>query len=180
MKSIQRAELRSRLFTDLANDSNCYVRMMFVRMMVEALEIFSSSYFKEHFFNVLLTLAEDPVANIRMKVVSLLPQLKSQLWIPTDKKLLTSLESVVRHLNNNEKDRDVLFILKNVMQNLEEMDVKYEGQTVSSFVYICVCMCVQFFPFYTFFLFLYSLQRSLPSKIWKMPKNWKKKRNWQV
>ncbi|XP_032676223.1 serine/threonine-protein phosphatase 4 regulatory subunit 4-like isoform X4 [Odontomachus brunneus] len=131
-KPIQRAELRSRIFTDLANNPDCYVRMMFVRMMVEALEIFSSSYFKEHFFNVLLTLAEDPVANIRMKVVSFLPQLKNQLWIPTDKKLLTSLESVVRHLNNNEKDRDVLFILKNVTQKLEEMDVKYEGQTFTT------------------------------------------------
>ncbi|XP_025990555.2 serine/threonine-protein phosphatase 4 regulatory subunit 4 isoform X2 [Solenopsis invicta] len=132
MKPIQRAELRNRIFTDLANNSDCYVRMMFVRMMVEALEIFSSTYFKEHFFNVLLNLAEDPVANIRMKVVSLLPQLKNQLWIPTDKKLLTSLESVVRHLVNNEKDRDVLFILKSVTQKLDEMDVKYEGQNLTT------------------------------------------------
>lgn len=132
MKPIQRAELRSRIYTDLANNPDCYVRMMFVRMMVEALEIFSSTYFKEHFFNVLLNLTEDPIANIRMKVVSLLPQLKNQLWMPTDKKLLTSLESVVRHLVNNEKDRDVLFILKSVTQKLDEMDVKYEGQSVSN------------------------------------------------
>ncbi|XP_024884755.1 serine/threonine-protein phosphatase 4 regulatory subunit 4-like isoform X3 [Temnothorax curvispinosus] len=132
MKPIQRAELRSRIFTDLANNPDCYVRMMFVRMMVEALEIFSSVYFKEHFFIVLLNLAEDPIANIRMKVVSLLPQLKNQLWMPTDKKLLTSLESVVRHLINNEKDRDVLFILKSVTQKLDEMDVKYEGQSLTT------------------------------------------------
>ncbi|XP_029661071.1 serine/threonine-protein phosphatase 4 regulatory subunit 4-like isoform X3 [Formica exsecta] len=132
MKPIQRAELRNRIFTDIANNPDCYVRMMFVRMMIEALEIFSSVYFKEHFFNVLLSLAEDPVANIRMKVVSLLPQLKNQLWIPTDKKLLTSLESIVRHLVNNEKDKDVLFILKSVTQKLDEMDVKYEGQTLTT------------------------------------------------
>lgn len=132
MKSIQRAELRNRIFTDIANNPDCYVRMMFVRMMIEALEIFSSVYFKEHFFNVLLNLAEDPIANIRMKVVSLLPQLKSQLWIPTDKKLLTLLESIVRHLVNNEKDKDVLLILKSVTQKLDEIDVKYEGQTVSN------------------------------------------------
>ncbi|XP_025075297.1 serine/threonine-protein phosphatase 4 regulatory subunit 4-like isoform X3 [Pogonomyrmex barbatus] len=132
MKSIQRADMRNRIFTDLANSPDCYVRMMFVRMMVEALEIFSSSYFKEHFFNVLLNLTEDSVANIRMKVVSLLPQLKSLLWVPADKKLLTSLESVVRHLVNNEKDRDVLFILKNVTQKLDEIDVKYEGQNLTT------------------------------------------------
>lgn len=176
MKPTQRAELRSRIFKDLANNPDCYVRMMFVRMMVEALEIFSSSYFKEHFFNVLLTLAEDPVANIRMKVVSLLPQLKSQLWIPADKKLLTSLESVVRHLNNNEKDRDVLFVLKNVTQKLEEMDVKYEGQTVS----LLVSKCAIFFFKYVFSSVSYSSQRNLPSRTWKMPKSWKKRRNWRV
>ncbi|XP_070167735.1 serine/threonine-protein phosphatase 4 regulatory subunit 4 isoform X3 [Polyergus mexicanus] len=132
MKPIQRAELRNRIFTDIANNPDCYVRMMFVRMMIEALEIFSSVYFKEHFFNVLLSLAEDPIANIRMKVVSLLPQLKNQLWIPIDKKLLTSLESIVRHLVNNEKDKDVLFMLKSVTQKLDEMDVKYEGQTLTT------------------------------------------------
>lgn len=138
MKPIQKAELRNRMNTDLANNPDCYVRMMFVRIMIEALEIFSSVYFKEHFFNILLNLAEDPIANIRIKVVSLLPQLKNQLWMPTDKKLLTSLESVMRHLMNNEKDRDVLFILKNVTQKLDEMDVKYEGQTVSNLMNIQV------------------------------------------
>ncbi|KAL0122347.1 hypothetical protein PUN28_007226 [Cardiocondyla obscurior] len=132
MKPIQRAELRNRIFTDLANNPDCYVRMMFVRMMVEALDIFSSTYFKEHFFNVLLNLAEDPVANIRLKVVSLLPQLKNLLWMPTDKKLLASLESIVRHLENNEKDRDVLFILKSVKEKLNEIDIKYEGQNLTT------------------------------------------------
>ncbi|KAK2579505.1 hypothetical protein KPH14_010813 [Odynerus spinipes] len=128
-KHIQRAELRNRIYTDLANNPDCYVRMMFVRMMIEALAMYSSAYFKEHFFTVLLNLAEDPVANIRLKVVSILPVLKSQLWIPTDKKLLTALEATVRHLMNSEQDRDVLATLTNVVQKLEETDVKYERQS---------------------------------------------------
>jgi hypothetical protein len=136
MKPIQRTELRNRIFTDLANNPDCYVRMMFVRMMIEALEIFSSVYFKDHFFTVFLSLAEDPVANIRLKVVCLLPQLKSQLRLPTDKKLLTSLESVVRHLANNERDRDVLFVLSDVIVKLKEIDIKYESQVVSNSISI--------------------------------------------
>lgn len=131
MKPIQRVELRSRLCTELANHPDCYVRMMFVRMMVEALEIFSSVYFKEHFFNVLLSLAEDHVANIRLKVVSLLPQLKSQLWIPTDAKLLSALETTIGHLMNSEKDRDVIAVLTTVVRKLNEIELKYDGQTVS-------------------------------------------------
>ncbi|XP_076161068.1 serine/threonine-protein phosphatase 4 regulatory subunit 4 isoform X3 [Ptiloglossa arizonensis] len=132
MKPIQRVELRSRLCTELANHPDCYVRMMFVRMMVEALEIFSSVYFKEHFFNVLLSLAEDHVANIRLKVVSLLPQLKSQLWIPTDAKLLSALETTIGHLMNSEKDRDVIAVLTTVVRKLNEIELKYDGQTPAS------------------------------------------------
>ncbi|KZC09718.1 Serine/threonine-protein phosphatase 4 regulatory subunit 4, partial [Dufourea novaeangliae] len=129
MKPMQRVELRSRLYTELANSPDCYVRMMFVRMMIEAFEIFSTVYFKEHFFTTLLNLAEDPVANIRIKVVSLLPQLKSQLWMPTDKKLLSAMETTVGHLMNSEKDRDVITMLTIVMRKLNETELRYDGQT---------------------------------------------------
>ncbi|KAG7202029.1 hypothetical protein KM043_004713 [Ampulex compressa] len=129
-KLMQRVELRNRIYTDLATSPDCYVRMMFVRMMVEAMEIFSSVYFKKHFFAALLALAEDPIANIRIKVVQMLPQMKAQLWLPNDKKLFSALETSVRHLLNNEKDRDVLSVLTPVVQKLEEIDVKYEGQTL--------------------------------------------------
>ncbi|XP_033353548.1 serine/threonine-protein phosphatase 4 regulatory subunit 4-like isoform X3 [Bombus vosnesenskii] len=134
MKPMQRVELRSKLYSDLASNPNCYVRMMFVRMMIEALEIFSSAYFKEHFFTVLLNLAEDPVANIRMKVISLLPQLKSMLRMPADKKLLTLLESTITHLINSEKDRDVLAELSSVIKRLDDISLKYEGRVASGAV----------------------------------------------
>ncbi|XP_043514034.1 serine/threonine-protein phosphatase 4 regulatory subunit 4-like isoform X2 [Frieseomelitta varia] len=128
MKPMQRVELRSKLYTDLANNPNCYVRMMFVRMMIEALEIFSSVYFKEHFFTVLLNMAEDTVANIRMKVVSLMPQLKSLLRLPADKKLLTVLEATLTHLINSEKDRDVVAELTSVIKKLDDITLKYESR----------------------------------------------------
>lgn len=131
MKPMHRVELRGKIYTQLAKNPDCYVRMMFVRMMMEALEIFSSIYFKQHFFKVLLNLAKDPVANIRMKVVSLLPQLKSQLWVPTDKELLTILESTVGHLLKSEKDRDVIAVLMTVVQRLDAVELRYDGQPVS-------------------------------------------------
>ncbi|XP_029051751.2 serine/threonine-protein phosphatase 4 regulatory subunit 4-like isoform X3 [Osmia bicornis bicornis] len=131
-KSMQKVELRIKLYSQVANNPDCYVRMMFVRMMVEAMEIFSSVYFKEHFYTVLLNLAEDSVPNIRLKVVSLLPQLKSQLRMPTDKKLLTALETTIRHLRNSEKDRDVLTTLAETLQKLEEIEIKFDTQHLAS------------------------------------------------
>ena len=108
---------------------------MFVRIMMKALEIFSSAYFKEHFYTTLLSLAEDNIANIRMKVVNLMPQLKSLLRIPADKKLLTILESTVTHLINSEKDRDVLNSLTIVIKKLDETILKYESRMVSNIIY---------------------------------------------
>ncbi|XP_017885898.1 serine/threonine-protein phosphatase 4 regulatory subunit 4-like isoform X3 [Ceratina calcarata] len=131
LKPMQRVELRSKLYSEVANNSNCYVRMMFVRLMVEAMDIFSSVYFKEHFFSILLSLAEDPVANIRLKVVSLLPQLKRQVRMPADKKLLNALESTVTHLVNSEKDRDVFALLCKTISEMEEIEVKHEARTSS-------------------------------------------------
>ncbi|XP_012349045.1 serine/threonine-protein phosphatase 4 regulatory subunit 4 isoform X2 [Apis florea] len=130
-KPAQRVELRTKLCTELANNTNSYSRMMFVRIMVKALEIFSTAYFKEHFYTTLLSLAEDNIANIRMKVVNLMPQLKSILQIPADKKLLTILETTVTHLINSEKDRDVLNSLTIVIKKLDEIILKYESRTPS-------------------------------------------------
>ncbi|XP_015605533.1 serine/threonine-protein phosphatase 4 regulatory subunit 4 isoform X4 [Cephus cinctus] len=133
LKSTQRVELRNKMYMDLAHSKSCYVRMIFIRMMIEALVIFSSTYFKEHFYNVLLALTEDPVPNVRLKVVQQLPVLKSLLRLPSDKKLLNTLEGNVRSLMNNEKDRDVVAMLTNVIHKLDGIDVKHEGQTVTKF-----------------------------------------------
>lgn len=135
IKPAQRVELRTKLCSELANNTNSYSRMMFVRIMIKALEIFSSAYFKEHFYTTLLSLAEDNIANIRMKVVNLMPQLKSLLRIPADKKLLTILETTVTHLINSEKDRDVLNSLTIVIKKLDETILKYETRTVSNIIY---------------------------------------------
>ncbi|XP_061928567.1 serine/threonine-protein phosphatase 4 regulatory subunit 4 isoform X2 [Apis cerana] len=131
IKPAQRVELRTKLCSELANNTNSYSRMMFVRIMIKALEIFSSAYFKEHFYTTLLSLAEDNIANIRMKVVNLMPQLKSLLRIPADKKLLTVLETTVTHLINSEKDRDVLNALTIVIKKLDETILKYESRMPS-------------------------------------------------
>ncbi|KAK0172362.1 hypothetical protein PV328_005690 [Microctonus aethiopoides] len=132
IKSTQRTEMLNRLYTEFSRSSNSYIRMIFIRMMIEAMTMYSSMYFKEHFFTTVLSLTEDPIANIRLKVVTLLPALKSYLRLPSDKKLLSSFESSVRNLMNNEKDRDVIFSLTNAIRKLDEIDVRHEGQTIAS------------------------------------------------
>ena len=130
LKSLQRTELRNKIHTELARSQNCYTRMLFTRIMNEALSLFSSVYFKEHFFSTLLSMTEDPVANIRLKIVTMLPMLKSLLKVPTDKKLLVALETNIRHLMNTEKDKDVISALMQASQKLNDVEIRHEGQTV--------------------------------------------------
>lgn len=54
------------------------------------------------------------VSFFRMKLCYLLPKVKSTLKIPTDKHLLQQLELCIRKLLCQEKDKDVLTIVKRV------------------------------------------------------------------
>lgn len=97
------------------------------------MSVFSSFYFKEHFCFSLLSLMEDPVPNVRLKVVTLLPSIKSVLKLPADKKLLAALETNLRNLVNNEKDVDVSYVVKNSSRDMEKIDVPTDPQAVSLF-----------------------------------------------
>ncbi|XP_034945773.1 serine/threonine-protein phosphatase 4 regulatory subunit 4-like isoform X2 [Chelonus insularis] len=132
LKPQQRNSIRNRIYTDFARNQSSYVRMLFLHMMVEAMAIFSSNYFKEHFYSIVLSLSDDLIANIRFKLVTLLPTLKSYLRLPSDRKLLSSFESTIRNLMNNEKDHDVIFALTNTIRELDKIDVRHEGQTSSA------------------------------------------------
>ncbi|XP_011493807.1 PREDICTED: serine/threonine-protein phosphatase 4 regulatory subunit 4-like [Ceratosolen solmsi marchali] len=124
----QRIEIRNQLCNDIAHSPNCYVRMLFIRIMIEGLTIFSSMYFKEHFCSTLLSLMDDPVANVRLKIVALVPIIKSCLRLPADKKLLSSLETNIRNLVSNEKDRDVSAALTDVTDQMESIEVRIDSQ----------------------------------------------------
>lgn len=131
LKAQQRSEIRNQIISEFARSRNCYVRMIFIRMMEEAMLIFSSVYFKEHFCSALLAMSEDRVANVRLKIITLFPTIKSSLSLPADKKILTTLESNIRTLLNNENDRDVKAALAEAMLQMEKIQVKEDNLPVS-------------------------------------------------
>ncbi|CAH1113299.1 unnamed protein product [Psylliodes chrysocephalus] len=112
MKENHRKWIRESLINSLCNSNCCYTRHIFILMCIEAIQIFSWKYFKEHFFTHLLQLGEDPVSTIRLCVVNLCPTLKQMLIMPIDRNLLTKLENLVSKLEMMEKDKDVLNSLR--------------------------------------------------------------------
>ncbi|NXB90053.1 PP4R4 phosphatase, partial [Vidua chalybeata] len=63
----------------------------------------------------------------RMKLCCLLPKVKSTLKIPTDKHLLQQLELCIRKLLCQEKDKDVLTIVKRTVLELDRIEISVDA-----------------------------------------------------
>ena len=95
------------LMTELARSRSFYERSLYIDLCAMVLELYSRTFFKEHFAEALLGLYDDSVPNIRLRLCRLLPQVKRSFRLPSDKALNSMLDSCIRQLAANEKDGDV-------------------------------------------------------------------------
>ena len=107
IKSEDRANIMRRVRSDLARGSSCHTRMLFLKLGEMSVMLFSREYFKANFFPELLGLSGDGVANVRLKLCTMLARLKSLLYLPSDRSLLQKLEETVKDRLLHERDRDV-------------------------------------------------------------------------
>ncbi|XP_053138367.1 serine/threonine-protein phosphatase 4 regulatory subunit 4 isoform X2 [Hemicordylus capensis] len=126
-KQEQRLEVIQKLIEQLGQGKSYWNRLRFLDTCEFIIELFSKSFFCEYFFLPVLELTHDPVANVRMKLCYLLPKVKSTLKVPTDKHLLQQLELCVRKLLCEEKDKDVLSIVKKMVLELDRMEASLDA-----------------------------------------------------
>ncbi|KAM9293971.1 serine/threonine-protein phosphatase 4 regulatory subunit 4 [Gastrophryne carolinensis] len=126
-KQEQRHEIIQKLVEQLGQGKSYWNRQRFLDMCEYIMEFFSKSFFCKYFYLSVLELTSDPVANVRMKVCYMLPKLKSTLKLPADKHLLQQLELCVRKLLCQEKDRDVLAVVKRTVLELDRMEMSMEA-----------------------------------------------------
>jgi len=115
-----RSDVRNKIINDLRMSHNFYDRMIYIRACDTIMELFSTSYFREYFFNKTVTLADDPVPNIRWGLCRMLPKLKAMCKVTSDKKC-TSLDAVVSKLSDD-KDREVINLFNSLKSALERAD----------------------------------------------------------
>ncbi|XP_052549590.1 serine/threonine-protein phosphatase 4 regulatory subunit 4 isoform X4 [Tympanuchus pallidicinctus] len=125
-KQEQRHEVIQKLIEQLGQGKSYWNRLRFLDTCEFIMELFSKSFFCKYFFLPVLELTHDPVANVRIKLCYLLPKVKSTLKIPTDKHLLQQLELCIRKLLCQEKDKDVLTIVKRTVLELDRMDISLD------------------------------------------------------
>ena len=124
-----RTAILDKIKTEFARGKSSHSRMLYLKMCEMAVCLFSKLYFKQSFLSELLTLSQDAVPNIRLKVVSLLPQLKSLLVLPADSAHLLHLEDTIKELLVVETDRDVLGSLQTSIHHLADIETALEGMS---------------------------------------------------
>ena len=129
VKQEERNSIIQKIKAEFARGKSCHSRMLFLKMCEMSLCLFSKLYFKTHLFSEFLCLGQDSVANIRLKVVSLLPQLKALLVLPADSAHLLHLEETIKELLVVETDRDVLGALQTSIHHLAEIETAMDGMS---------------------------------------------------
>ncbi|XP_067680173.1 serine/threonine-protein phosphatase 4 regulatory subunit 4-like [Haliotis asinina] len=126
-KQEQREELIAHIIEDFCHGRSCHHRSLFIDICRFVMELYSKAFFKEHFFENVLELTSDPVANIRLRLCTVLPLLKQLIKLPYDRNLLQQLEASVRRILINEKDRDVISAIKQAVEELDRIHVQMES-----------------------------------------------------
>ncbi|XP_042238801.1 uncharacterized protein LOC121877234 isoform X1 [Homarus americanus] len=121
--SEHREHISNTLVSEFCEGNSCHKRMLFLNIATLVLEMFSKAFFKSYFFRPLLSLHSDRVANIRLKLVVLLPQMKATISLPEDKARLQELETVVGSLLMSESDRDVSAAISTTITQLDKIEV---------------------------------------------------------
>ncbi|XP_035210031.1 serine/threonine-protein phosphatase 4 regulatory subunit 4-like isoform X2 [Stegodyphus dumicola] len=122
----RRKGIINELIRELCYGKSCHKRMLFIRVCELVIELFSKVFFKLHFFKPLLSLSVDPVPNIRLRLCTILPRLKGLIKLPKDSLLLQQLESCVKTLMTDEKDKDVSFAVSKAIEELDKIEVATE------------------------------------------------------
>jgi len=125
----QRNELCKRVIHELCYGRSYKSRLEFLDICQNIMELFSKSFFKEHFFDEVLLLRKDPVVNVRLKVCSMYPILKSQLRLPGDRLLLQTLEQNARELMALETDRDISNSIRMAVVEMDGIQLSRDSST---------------------------------------------------
>lgn len=139
---------------ECATHSSYKQRLLFIEICSFVLDMFSRNFFKVHFFQPLLELAnvslaltqvhcscdihiciwmphsylvfQDRIVNVRLHLCRLLPSLKSVLKLPGDRVLLQKLEQTVRKLISQERDPDASQAIRDAVTEMDRIEVAME------------------------------------------------------
>ncbi|XP_039285286.1 serine/threonine-protein phosphatase 4 regulatory subunit 4 [Nilaparvata lugens] len=125
----QRNDLRNSIIADMCCSKNFYNRSIYVRSIPYILEIFSSSYFRTHFFIPTIALMEDKVANIRFMMCDLMPTLKCIAAHDKNNGKFSVLVDAAIEKTKNERDKLVLEHIATMNKMIDKVKLDEKDST---------------------------------------------------
>lgn len=101
-------------------------------MVETVISRFSKKYFRDNIFHDYLEMANDPVPNIRLRFVSILPLVHKMLRMPQDTPLLQKIADVTEPLLTRDLDSDVVETTGEVFAELGLFGFRAGGLPISS------------------------------------------------
>ncbi|GAX81677.1 hypothetical protein CEUSTIGMA_g9105.t1 [Chlamydomonas eustigma] len=117
------AEAYLKLIRDFARGRTFSLRIAFVKVAQHMIENSSSKYVKEWVFDLCLELLYDPVPNVRIQVIPLLPSLKQVVRLPEDVDFLERLNNAISNATTD-NDRDVCAVARSINDTFKRMPVR--------------------------------------------------------
>ncbi|XP_059161165.1 serine/threonine-protein phosphatase 4 regulatory subunit 4-like isoform X2 [Physella acuta] len=114
----QRDDILNTIKEEFRESRSCYQRSLFIDLARCYLEVNSKQAFKENLYEVILNMKSDRVATVRLKLLSLFPEMKRSLKLPKDQSLRTALDTVLRQIIVYDKDHDVQQVAQQISDEL--------------------------------------------------------------
>ncbi|GAX76223.1 hypothetical protein CEUSTIGMA_g3667.t1 [Chlamydomonas eustigma] len=123
LRERQQAETYLKLIRDFARGRTFSLRIAFVQVAHHMIVNSSSRFVKDWVFDLCLELLYDPIPNVRLQVIPLLPSLKQVVRLPEDVDLLERLNNAISNATTD-NDRDVCAIARSINDTFKRMPVR--------------------------------------------------------
>lgn len=117
-----RYSLLSKLRSEYGHSKSYWRRLLFLDASVFATALNSRQYCRLNFIDIAIDLIDDPVPNVRLKAVSLVPLWKHMLSSLGDDKMLDRIQQVLDEATLD-SDRDVAFAMTEARQLVDSSDL---------------------------------------------------------
>ncbi|KAL5036572.1 hypothetical protein BDV3_005775 [Batrachochytrium dendrobatidis] len=132
LKRLDHREHILRQLIDLKEDRSCHHRMMFLDTCESILQVFSRKFFRDHMFHHFLGVLRDPVANIRLRFVQLLPIVRATLRTGVDSLILQKLVDATEPLITRDSDSDIMLAMNQLISKYGPLDGNgYTDKTIN-------------------------------------------------
>nr|KAJ3420002.1 Serine/threonine-protein phosphatase 4 regulatory subunit 4 [Polyrhizophydium stewartii] len=128
IKRVEHREMILKQLLDLKEERSCHLRILFLDICEAILITFSRKFFREHLFHHYLGLSRDPVPNIRLRFISIIPLARRTIRLPLDAQILQKLIDATEPLLTRDSDGDVMLAMSHMFAQHGPLDGDKYGE----------------------------------------------------